>query len=200
MKLLGILFATGLLGGPLAAQTQDKPAPEKQRISFKLSNSNTKYTQQHVLDVGDVPGHQIRILEVHRTFQGGAVATNAQPANTRGAASASNASDTPVFNGIRAKEQWVQGVSDYVNGTGHVFGYATTIMENGDKVYSRYEAMNQTGGNGRGNTLYVTTITGGTGQFKTLRGLLRGTGALTFSEGRVTSNDVQYEGEYWNDR
>src|SRR5205823_1367059 len=82
-------------------------------------------------------------------------------------------------------------VSDYVNGTGHVFGYATTIMENGDKVYSRYEAMNQTGGNGRGNTLYVTTITGGTGQFKTLRGLLRGTGALAFSEGRVTSNDVQ---------
>ena len=200
MKLLAIIFSMALLAGPLAAQTQgQQPAAEKQRITYRLSNQNTKYTQQHVLDVGDVPGHQVRILEVHRTFPGSAVASNTQPATTK-TASASNASDAPVFNGVRAKEQWVQGVSDYVNGTGHVFGYATTVMENGDKVYSRYEAINQTGNNGRGNTLYVTTITGGTGQFKNLRGTIRGTGVLTFSEGRVTSNDIQYEGEYGNER
>jgi len=30
--------------------------------------AKSTYTQQHTLDVGDIPGHQIRIHEVHRTY------------------------------------------------------------------------------------------------------------------------------------
>jgi hypothetical protein len=68
----------------LAAQTaQEKQATaEKQKISFRVPASSTKYTQQHVLDVGDVPGHQIRLFEIHRTFS--APPTNAEDKSQEG--------------------------------------------------------------------------------------------------------------------
>jgi hypothetical protein len=50
-----------LLLTPISAQ-------EKCKVSEGVEAANSTYTQQHVLDVGDVPGHQIRIYEVHRTY------------------------------------------------------------------------------------------------------------------------------------
>ncbi len=43
-------------------------AQEKCTRSGEVPAANTTYTQQHVLDVGDVPSHQIRIVEQHRTY------------------------------------------------------------------------------------------------------------------------------------
>jgi hypothetical protein len=37
-------------------------AEEKCKMSSNVAAANTTYTQQHVIDVGDVPGHQVRIF------------------------------------------------------------------------------------------------------------------------------------------
>ena len=43
-------------------------AQEKCRLAWEVPASDTKYTQQFALDVGDIPGHQIRIYELHRVY------------------------------------------------------------------------------------------------------------------------------------
>jgi hypothetical protein len=52
--------------------------------------------QQHAIDVGDVPGHQVRVYEVHSTYP----------------------SDAPVYNGVKVKESWNRSLSDYTDGSG----------------------------------------------------------------------------------
>ena len=70
-------------------------------------------------------------------------------------------------------------------------------LENGDKIFSSYEGLALTPAGGKTNATYVISFTGGTGQFKNIRGTMRGTGIFTFSGGKVGSIDTQYEGEYW---
>src|SRR5712691_12254624 len=74
----------------------------QQRLVFKVSAENTKYTQQHTINVGDVSGHQVRVFEIHRTYPNNA----------------------PVINGMKIVESWTRGVSDYTsnNGEGTTFG------------------------------------------------------------------------------
>ena|ERR1700730_2347199 len=71
-------------------------AQQKQHISYKVSAENSKYTQQHVIDVGDVPGHQVRVYEIYRSFPNNA----------------------PVINGLKVKETWTRATSDYTDGNG----------------------------------------------------------------------------------
>ena len=92
----GILLAI-IVGATLATfGFSEGWAQQKHKISGKLRAANTKYTQQYVIDVGDVPGHQIRIFEIHRTFP----------------------KDPPAFEGVRTVEEWVRGFSDYTDGNG----------------------------------------------------------------------------------
>ena len=35
---------------------------------LQVEQANARYTQQHTIDVGDVPGHQVRVFEVRRTY------------------------------------------------------------------------------------------------------------------------------------
>jgi hypothetical protein len=91
MNRLGItLSAFSLFSLAVALPTNDAAAQQTQRVSFKTPAANTKYTQQHFVDVGDVPGHQVRVFEIHRTFP----------------------NDPPVINGVKLKEQWTRGTSD----------------------------------------------------------------------------------------
>jgi hypothetical protein len=151
-------------------------AQEKYKYSFKAPDGVTKYTKQHTLDVGDVPGHQIRVAETHTVYTG----------------------DAPVYAGVKVKEAWGRLTSDYVDGSGHAVNYAVAVMENGDKVFSRTQLLLQssTGADGVRKNAFttVTTITGGTGKFVGIRGSLRGQGATDFKTG--TSNNLT-EGEYW---
>ena len=89
----------------------DAVAQEKQRVSFKISAENTKYTQQHSIEVGDVFGHHVRVYEIQRTF----------PDNA------------PVINGVALKEQWTRAISDYTDNNGPGTTYGTYVLENGDK-------------------------------------------------------------------
>jgi hypothetical protein len=97
-------------------------AQEKCKRNGEVPAANTAYTQQHVLDVGDVPGHQIRIVEMHRTYP------DAQP----------------NCEGIKETESWTRAFSDYVDRNGRAWGYTVTMLENGDKIFSEFNGTSQT--------------------------------------------------------
>ena len=40
----------------------------QERVSFKVSAENTKYTQEYTIEVGDVAGHQVRVFEIKRVY------------------------------------------------------------------------------------------------------------------------------------
>jgi hypothetical protein len=153
-------------------------AQEKQKYSFKAPAGVTKYGEQHVIDVGDVPGHQLRIYETHSTY------TN----------------EAPVYDGVKVKEAWTRSVSDYTAGSGRSNGYGIALLENGDKIFSRTELTTQTSvaadGSKTTKAYSVTTLTGGTGKFKGIHGTLRGVTATDF---KTLSGSVT-EGEYWIER
>jgi hypothetical protein len=92
-------------------------AQEKQKYLFKTPVGVSQYVQQHAIDVGDVPGHQVRIYEIHSTYP----------------------DEAPVYDGIKVKEVWTRSVSDYTDGSGKSFGYGVAVLENGDKIFSRTE-------------------------------------------------------------
>lgn len=80
-------------------------------VSLETKDTTSKYTQQHTIDVADAPGHQIRIYEIHRVF----------------------GRDAPVVQGVRMKENWIRGTSDYVKENGPGSSYGEYVMENGDR-------------------------------------------------------------------
>ena len=153
-------------------------AQEKQKYLFKTPAGVSQYVQQHAIDVGDVPGHQVRVYEVHSTY----------------------ANEAPVYNGVKVKESWNRSVSDYTDGSGRSFGYGVTALENGDKIFSRTELTTQTSvaadGSKTTRSYSVVTLTGGTGAFRGIHGTLRGITDTDFKNlaGAVT------EGEYWIER
>ena len=156
--------------------TTDGSAQDKFKISGKALAANTKYTQQHTIDVGDVPGHQIRIFEIHRTFP----------------------TDPPVYSGVHGVEEWARGYTDYTNGNGLATGYGLLLLENGDKIFSKWQNTTHTvvnaDGSRRASFVGVTTLAGGTGRFQTIRGTLRYDGVF---DAKAGLNEYQYAGEYW---
>ena len=151
-------------------------AQEKHRYFFKTPPGVSKYTQQHVIDVGDVQGHQVRVYELHTKYTG----------------------EAPAYDGVKVVEVWTRGTSDYTNGSGHGQNYAVSLMENGDKIFSRQEVLIQTvtaaDGSRTSKFTTVVTLTGGTGKFKGIRGTLRSSGQTDFKMG---TSGVETEGEYW---
>jgi len=169
-----LLIASVTLAGPTAALAQQKfktPDVDPEQVS--------KYTVQHTLDVGDVPGHQIRIATLHTK----------------------NSDKAGEFDGVKVLETTAWLTSDYINGSGRFTTYAVASMANGDKIYSRGEGMTHTAvaadGSRKTSFSTVTTYIGGTGRFATLRGSARGTGATDFKSGFSTSSST---GEYWFDK
>ena len=168
--------ASAVVFAALVLAASGASAQEKFKYSFKAPDGVTKYTKTHILDVGDVPGHQIRVAELHTVYAG----------------------EAPVYAGVKVKEAWGRISSDFIDGSGRALNYTVAMMENGDKVFYRTEILVQTsvGGDGARKSAFstVTTITGGTGKFIGIRGTLRGQGATDFKTG--TSNNLT-EGEYW---
>ena len=139
----------------------------------------TKYVEQHTIDVGDLPGHQIRVARLQTTF----------------------ADEAPEFSGIKMKESTASLSSDYINGSGRFQSYTVVLMANGDKVFERGEGVSRTtvAADGSKKTSYsqVITLIGGTGKFSAIRGTLRQAGATDF---KVGTSENTTEGEYWFDK
>ena len=153
----------------------DALAQQMQRVSFKVSAANTKYTQQHVLDVGDVPGHQVRIYELHRTFP----------------------TDAPVINGVKLVETWGRSISDYTDNNGPGITYTVYMMEGGDKFFTKGSLVSLSSvnpdGTRKNTATSVATITGGTGKFATIKGTIR---TVTVFDPKSGLNEGQTEIEY----
>ena len=150
-------------------------AQQKHQVSIKYPGENTKYTEQHAIDVGDVPGHQVRIYEIHYTFP----------------------KDPPMFEGVRVVESWAHGYSDYIDTNGRHWGYVTYVLENGDKIFARSDGSSQTIVNpdGKKSTATgVTTLTGGTGKVRGIQGTLR---YVNIFDPKAGLSDGQSEGTYW---
>ncbi len=147
-------------------------AQQKQKVSYKVTGENSKYTQRSSLDVGDEAGHQLVIFEIHRTFP----------------------SNAPVIQGVKLKELWTRGYADYVNNNGLSTNYGVYVLENGDSFYTTSSTMGQADAVGKRTTVSVGHIQGGTGKFAGMKGLVRSTGA---SDGKAGFNETQAEIEYW---
>ena len=137
---------------------------------------DTKYTQQHVIDVGDVPGHQVRILELHTT-----------PSNAK-----------PNCEGLKVVESWVRGYSDYTNTNGRAWGYGIDILENGDKIFSQWSGITKItinpDGSKKATYSGIATYTGGTGKYRGIHGMSRDSTNFNAATG---FNESQWEQEYW---
>ena len=145
-------------------------------MSWEVPAANARYTGQHAFDVGDVPGHQVRIFELRRTFP----------------------DDQPNCEGLKRVEQWMRGYSDYVDRNGPAWGYTVTLLENGDKIFAEFSSATQTVANPDGSQkTEATTVhkwTGGTGKYQGVRGIQR--------ESTVFDPDKNFlktraEAEYW---
>jgi len=163
-------------GALLLVASESGWTQQKQKYSFKDPGGLTKYTQQHLLDVGDVPGHQIRVAALQAKY----------------------ANEAPQYDGVKVVESTGWITSDYVDGSGHFTQYSVLQMANGDRIFTRTEGLSQTsvGADGGRKTTFstVVTLSGGTGKFATIRGTLRASGITDFKTG--TSGNVS-EGEYW---
>ena len=88
------------VGGSLAA-VSGAWSQQKQSVSVSIPAGAAAYTQEHLLEVGDVPGHQVRAFELRVDFQ----------------------NINLSFGGVKIKELWVRGLSDYTNGSGTASNY-----------------------------------------------------------------------------
>jgi hypothetical protein len=149
----------------------DAAAQQKQHVSYKTTTENSKYTQQNVIDVGDVPGHQVRIYEIHRTY----------PTNQL------------AIGGLKLVEQWTRGTSDYIDNNGSSTTYGVYVLENGDKFFVRSALVAQSTAPGKLSNSVVGTITGGTGKLAGIQGIVRSTGT---AEPKAGVNDNVTEIEY----
>jgi hypothetical protein len=169
-----VVLAVGLVLAVL--RPSESWAQEKHRISLKGAPANTKYTQQYVIDVGDMPGHQVRVAENHVTYP----------------------DSPPMIEGIKVVEAWNRYSTDYTDLNGQLLGYGIFVLENGDKVFTRAAGTSQSvvkaDGSRRTTFSGTSTITGGTGKFRNIRGTLRTSAVFDPKAGYIDSDT---DGDYW---
>ena len=154
------------------------PAGTNRVVLFEAPPAGNRFTQQHAIDVGDAPGHQLRVFELLRTYPDGA----------------------PLIEGVALKEAWIRAMTDFTDLNGIGASYVTYVMENGDKIYARgnfvAHKLPGTDGNRMLKNLTELTVTGGTGRFLSIRGVVR---AETVSD-NVAFNQNRSEMEYWMEK
>jgi hypothetical protein len=164
------VFAITALG--LAFSLSNAIAQQAQHVSFKSSAENSKYTQQHLIDVGDVPGHQVRVYEIHRTYP----------------------NNQPVINGLKLTEAWTRATSDYVNNVGTGDNYSVFVLENGDKFFAHSTLVAQSSGTGRLTATVSGMITGGTGKLSGIKGTIQ---SVTQADPKAGFNENETNIDYW---
>jgi hypothetical protein len=174
----GIWF--GSIASLMLLGTSASWAQQRQVVKFDAPAANTKYTEQHSIPVGDVAGHDIRIFENIRTFP----------------------KDPLVIGDVRVKEWWTHGFTDFIETNGLGTAYHTLLMENGDKIFIRVNFVAQSvvsadGSKKGANNLIAGPITGGTGKFLGIRGMLRLAASFDPKSG---FNESKGEIDYWMEK
>ena len=145
-------------------------AQEKQHISFKVPGENSKVIQQHNVEVGDVPNHIARVYEARYTFP----------------------NNVPIINGVKLIELWNRGTTDLTDGHGTVIPHHISVMENGDKFFANGNSVVQTAGE-KLSAIGVLRITGGTGKFATMQGVVR---QINIFDLKGNTGESQFDIEY----
>jgi hypothetical protein len=146
-------------------------AEDKQRLSFVLPPGNSQYTQQHSIDVGDAPEHKLRLYELKRTFP----------------------SDGPKFEGSRLTELWIRGIADFTEVNGLATVYSTYVFESGEKFFVRSDLV-VVSNDGKSTTLAAGRITGGSGRFRGMKGIVRVASSPDPASGLMRSS---FDVDYW---
>jgi hypothetical protein len=138
----------------------------------------SKYVQEHMIDVGDRPGHQVRVYELRNEY----------PQNDL------------EFAGIKVKESNVRGMSDYTNWSGSFSNYTVYSLEDGSKIYSRVTGTTQSVVSADGTRqsykfIFVENFLGGTQGFRGMQGQFTGDGVR--EAGANSLSQQHYKGEYW---
>jgi hypothetical protein len=154
-------------------------AQQRHAVTTSVEASETTYTQQLAIEAGDTPNHQVRIYEIRRKHI-----------------------STPLaFRDVKVTESWSRGTSDYTDSNGQTTGYVVYNLENGEHVFGRYTGTVQSISRPDGTREFqyhgVTTVTGGTGLFRNIRGYFRDVTKGASKAGKATSNAATGEGEYW---
>lgn len=175
-----LILVTALLS--VASLIVPGTASAQQRFPIESKSewqSEGKYTKQHIIDVGDIPGHQMRLVELHRTYGD----------NSRFAVS-----------GVKVKETLFWGYTDYVKGVGKAMAYGVWLLEDGGKVFMELSGSSNTQPTASGAVYGMfhgtVRLTGGTGKYRGIRGAM--TDIVEFN----TDPDRGYNrgnssGEYW---
>jgi hypothetical protein len=160
---MALLCFAVALAGNAAAQ-------QKEKVSFKAAAENSKFTQQQNIDVGDVPNHIVRIYEIHGTYP----------------------SNAPVIYGLKLVEDWNRGIGDRIDGSGDGTFYTVYVMENGDKFFARGRNVVLSTSEKFSST-NVGFITGGTGKFAAIQGIVRGSSSFDYKTNFFESQvDIEY--------
>lgn len=154
-------------------------AQETCKVDEEVLAKNSKYTEQHIFNIDDTPGHVIRIFELVRTYP----------------------DDKPNCEGLKRTQTLSHASVDYINGNGTLHGYATTTFENGDKIFAEINGISQTvvnpDGSKKGSFTGITRFVGGTGKYQRVRGVTREKTDFDLTTG---FNQSRTEGEYWIDK
>ena len=130
-------------------------AQEKHSINISGEGVKSRYVQQHIIDVDDVPGHQIRVQESQRTY----------PEDKQF-----------MVDGEHVVVWWIRSFSNYTNGIGPTWGFQTWVTDKGNKIflesYGTSESQVTETGSKRGIYHGTTRVIGGTGRFAKIRGTL----------------------------
>jgi len=151
---------------------------EKFTYSHSTPPDESKYLRDHSIEVDDVPGHKVRIVEIQRVYT----------------------KDHPTIMGVKVKEMWFRGFTDYGASGGPGHGYETWILEDGNKVFLESMFLSYTepsgGGGRRGNSYSTLRFVGGTGKYATIQGSL--SSSVEFdSDPKNGYNRPVTKGEYW---
>ena len=82
-------------GSVLLAASTSGWAQQKQKYVYKGTPGITKYVEQHAIDVGDVPGHQVRVARLQTKY----------------------GDDSPAYDGVKVVESSASLSSDYIDGS-----------------------------------------------------------------------------------
>jgi hypothetical protein len=154
-------------------------AQQRTAITFSGEGVKSRYVQQLVIDVDDMPGHQVRVQEAHRTYPDG---------------------KQPMVDGEWLVEVWIRGFSNYTGGVGPAWGYNTWVTEKGDKIFGEYsgtsESITTESGAKRGTYHGTARWIGGTGRFSKIRALFVEEAKFD-TDPKTGYNLSDSRGEYW---
>ena len=169
-------FALGVGAALSAFGSAEASGQEKCKISWEVPAADATFTGQHAFDVGDVPGHQVRIFEVRRTIADepaelrGAEAGRAMVARLLGLRRAQRPGLGLHGDAARERRQDLRGVLSAIQ---------TTVNPDGSQ---KTEATT------------VHKWTGGTGKYQGVRGIQR---ESTVFDPDTNFNETRAEAEYW---